>query len=295
MDNRDILLELYGTRDINEIAEKFAKEVKKRGAKVEEVVMNYMPALWLGQSFGTVATRYSALRKALKGSRNPNAKKALAILNFPTKGFDILKKKSDEGAMERKNSLSFDKDGVDALIAKLHEMIEKKDYPAPSSRQKPEQIEAYWLAAYLALVTGRRFTEILKTMEIEKHGTKVTIRGLLKKDPAENDLENACLLDDYTFIKKALIRLRKILPSDIETMSVDEVGKKYSYRFNRYLKEKIFGGEDISFHDLRAMYAEACWQRYGEESGMSKEDFIGFVLGHKKFVTATDHYLKFKS
>jgi len=293
MTNEEIIRELYHSRNISEIAEQFAAKIRKKDADIEKIIMDYMPALWLGQSFGSVATRYSAFRKELKKTQNRNAKKALKILNFPTEGFDILKRAQDEKALEKKESQVFDEKNAEDLLRFLKETIEKRSWPAPSSRQREEQIEAYWLAAYLALATGRRFTEVLKTMDISKHGTNVKITGLTKKAPGEDVLENACLLDDYKSVKKALKRLREIF--DATGLTVDEVGKKNSYTFNRYLKQKILKNDEMSFHDLRTLYAELCWNRYGKESGMSKEDFIGHVLGHRKIVTATDHYLKFKS
>jgi hypothetical protein len=292
-DEAQTLIDLYGTRNLGKIVDQFVKKIKKPDADPEALLIEYLPALWLDQSFGTVATRYSAFRKPLKRMRSKRAKKALELFTFPAAGFDLLKKRQDEKAMERKNSEEFDSSKVNALIEKIHKMIETGEFPPGSSRQRPEQIEAYWLAAYLALATGRRFAEVLKTMDISKHGTNVKISGLTKKEKGEDVLDNACLLDDYKTVKKALKRLREIFPTD--DLTIDEVGKKHSYTFNRYLKSKILEDDSKSFHDLRGMYAEECWRRYGKESDMSHDDFIGHVLGHKKFVTATDHYLKFKS
>jgi hypothetical protein len=287
------LIELYGTRSLEKIVDQFEKKIKKRDADPDALFQEYLPALWYGQSFGTVATRYSAFRKPLKRMRSKRAKRALELFTFPAAGFDLLKKRQDEKALEKKNTQEFDSSKVSELISKIHEMIETEKFPSGESRQKPKRIEAYWLAAYLALATGRRFAEVLKTMDISKHGTKVKITGLTKKSPGEDILDGACLLDDYKTVKKALTRLREIFRTN--HMSVDKVGKKHSYTFNRYLKQKILEDDSKSFHDLRAMYAEECWKRYGKDSGMSHDDFIGHVLGHKKFVTATDHYLKFKS
>jgi len=292
-EDAQILIELYGTRNLGKIVDQFEKKIKKRDADPDALFQEYLPALWYGQSFGTVATRYSAFRKPLKRMRSKRAKRALELFTFPAAGFDLLKKRQDEKALEKKNTQEFDSSKVSELIAKIHKMIETGDFPSGESRQKPERIEAYWLAAYLALATGRRFTEVLKTMDISKHGKKVKITGITKKAPGEDVLDNACLLDDYKTVKKALTRLREIFRTN--RMSVDKVGKKHSYTFNRYLKQKILEDDSKSFHDLRAMYAEECWKRYGKDSGMSHDDFIGHVLGHKKFVTATDHYLKFKS
>lgn len=292
MKDKDVLLEMYGTRNLTELAEIFLTSVKRKDAKPEEVIIEFMPALWLGQSFGSVAVRYSAFRKVLKESRSRNAKKALKLLNFPAKGYELLNAKKDEKAIEKKGSVTFDTKEVRGLLKNLRKMVETGNYPAGSSRQSPDQIEAYHLSAYIALATGRRFTEVLKTMKIEKHGTKVTIHGLLKKADEEDMLSNACLLEEYKTVKKALSRLRKIWPTD--NLTVDEVGKKFSFTFNRYLKKTILEDDKKTFHDLRALYARECWERYGESNKMDQADFTGFVLGQKKIVTATDHYLKFK-
>jgi len=292
-EDAQILIDLYGTRNINELADQLAKKIRKKGADPDALFAEFLPALWLGQSFGTVATRYSAFRKPLKRMRSKQAKRALELLTFPATGFDLLKKRQDEKALVQKNSQTFDDLKVSRLVGKIHNMIKSGEFPSGSSRQQPEQIEAYWLSTYLALATGRRFTEVLKTMSIEKHGTNVKIAGITKKAPGNDLLENVCLLDDYKTVKKALRRLREIFPA--ENLTIDEVGKKHSFTFNRYLKTKILADDSLSFHDLRSLYAEECWGKYGKESEMSHDDFIGHVLGHKKLVTATDHYLKFKS
>ena len=293
-DEAQILIDLYGTRNLGKIVDQFVKKIKKPDADPEALFQEYLPALWHGQSFGSTAVRYSAFRKPLKRMRSKRAKRALELFTFPAAGFELLNKRQDERALENKNTQEFDSEKVNELIRKIHKMIEDEKFPAGSSRQRPEQVEAYWLAAYLALATGRRFTEVLKTMDISKPGgRRVRITGLTKKEKGEDILDGACLLDDYKTVKKALTRLREIFPTD--DLTIDEVGKKHSYTFNRYLKSKILEDDSKSFHDLRSMYAEECWRRYGKESGMSHDDFIGHVLGHKKFVTATDHYLKFKS
>jgi len=293
-EDAETIVDLYGTRNLDKIVAQFEKKIRKKDADVDALFIEYLPALWLGQSFGTVATRYSAFRKPLKRMRSKRAKRALELFTFPPAGFELLKRRQDEKALEQKNTKDFNSSEVSSLVDRIHKMIENEDFPPGSSRQTREQVEAYWLAAYLALATGRRFAEVLKTMDVSRPGGgKVIIKGLTKKGPGEDVLDNACLLDDYKTVKKALKRLREIFPT--EDLSVDEVGKRNSFTFNRHLKKKILEDDTKSFHDLRGLYAEECWRRYGKDSNFSHDDFIGHVLGHKKFVTATDHYLKFKS
>ncbi len=241
MKDAEALLELYGTRNLADLAEMFGKEVRKKNANVDEVISRFMPALWLGQSIATVAVRYSTFRGTLKGTRNKNANEALKKLIFPKEATELINAASNKKAKEKKHSEIYDHKMVMDLIQKLHNMIETGDFPRPNSgRQKPEAIEVYHLAAYVALTTGRRFTEVLKTLELSKHGKNVKFDGLIKKPEDEDELENAYLLDDYKTVKKALKRLRELF--DATELTNDEVNKKHSFTFNRYLKNNIFAG-----------------------------------------------------
>ena len=291
MTNEEAIRQLYGTRNLDELAQKFVKEITHKDSDVDRVLNRWLPALWLGQSLGSVAVRISKFRSALKKSRSRKAKEALQKLAFPRDARLLLDAERAEKVEEEKRSEEFNGDEVNALLEKLRDVVINKKFPSPSSRQSAEQIEAYWLAPYIALATGRRFGEVMKTMDMEKHGKKVTIHGLTKKRDGEDTLEYACLLDDYLPVKKALKRLRDILPT--EDMTVDEVSKKYSYVFNRYLKEKIAENPDITFHDLRSMYARECWERHKDETKLDEPTFIAGVLGHKKVFTPTDHYIKY--
>ena len=291
MTNEEAVRQLYGTRNLDELAQKFVKEITAKDSDVDRVLNRWIPALWLGQSLGSVAVRTSKFRSALKRSRSRKAKEALAKLAFPRDARLLLDKEREKKVEEEQRAEEYDGNKVSSLLDKLRDTVTSENYPAPSSRQRPEQIEAYWLAAYLALSTGRRFGEVLKTMDIEKHGKKVTIHGLTKKREGEDTLEYACLLDDYKNIKKALKRLREIFP--VDDMSIDEVSKKFSYVFNRYLKEKIVEDPETTFHDLRSMYARECWERHKDETKLDEPTFIAGVLGHKKVFTPTDHYIKY--
>ena len=287
--------QIYGTKNIEELASLFLKELNKKDSSVIDTINYFLPALWLEQSLSTVAVRYSHFRKVLKRSRRKKAKEALNILKFDTRLSIFVNDKRIENAKNRKeNKKEFDIDFFKTLIVDLKSNIQnirKGDFPK-ANNQSFEQIEAYHIATYLALVTGRRFVEILKTLEIEKRGTNAKFHGLVKKPDDERSIERVCLLDDYKTVKKHLARLRKIL--DVSDMSNDEVNKKYSAIFNRYLKDKILRTDTkFTFHDLRGIYAELCYLEFAKENE-DKKDFFSKVLGHREVFTATDHYLNKK-
>ena len=294
MTEAEQLLALFGTRNIKELAETFGKEIRKRNANVDDVIAKYMPALWLGQSLGTVAVRYSTFRGTLKDTRNKNAKEALSKLIFSKEATELINQISNEKAKEKKHSEDYDHDMVMSLISKLRKMIENNDFPAPASgRQSPEKVEVYHLAVYVALTTGRRFTEVMKTLEIEKHGKNIRFDGLIKKPEDEDTLDNAYLLDDYKIVKKALTRLRKLF--DVTDLTNDEVNKKHSFTFNRYMKQNIMNSDKYTFHDLRRLYANACYELYADKENFAEEDFVNFVLGHKTEYTTADRYRKYRN
>ncbi len=288
--------QIYGTKNIEELATLFLRELNKKDSNVIDTINYFLPALWLYQSLNTVAVRYSHFRKVLKRSRRKKAKEALNILKFDTRLSVLVNDKRIENAKGRKeNKKEFDTNFFKSLIVDLKSNIEnirKKDFKK-ANNQTFEQIEAYHIATYLALVTGRRFVEILKTFKIEKRGTNVKFNGLVKKPEDERLLQNACLLDDYKTVKKHLTRLRKIL--DVSNMTNDEVNKKYSAIFNRYLKDKILQSDTkFTFHDLRGIYAELCYLEFAKDNE-DKKDFFSKILGHRGIFTSTDHYLNKKA
>lgn len=48
---------------------------------------------------------------------------------------------------------------------------------------------------------------------------------------------------------------------------------------------------DKTFHDLRAIYAEACFAKFCTDSNVGKRDFIESVLLHETTIRAVDFYL----
>jgi len=281
---------IYGTNNLDKLAQMFATDLKKKGANVDEVIAKYMPCLWINQSISTVAVRYSRFRKEIKNSRSKACKIALEKLVLYSEVTKLINDERIANAENRKEvKQDFSTNDFFNLIEKIKLNIEKKNFNK-STRQTLEQVEVYNLSVYLAMVTGRRFTEILKTMSIKKHGTKFTIMGLIKKSADENESSDVILLDDYKNVKKALDRVRKIFNADDYTN--DQLNKKFSFTFNRYMKKYILETEKYNFHDLRKMYAQACYTKFGKNE--DKKDFIAKVLGHKIDFTATDHYLTLK-
>jgi len=285
---------IYGTKNIEELAKMFVAELSKKDSNVINTINYFLPALWLGQSISTVAVRYSKFRSVAKKSRRKKVREALNILVFDKRLSEFVNENRIENAKDRKkNKKEFDIDMFKSLIVDLKSNIQNirnKDFPK-ANNQTFETVEAYHIATYLALVTGRRFIEVVKTLELEKRGTNTKFKGLVKKPDDERILANACLLDDYKTVKKYLLRLRKIF--DVNNMSNEQINKKYSAIFNRYLKDKILQTDNkFTFHDLRGIYAELCYLEFGK--GADKKDFFSKVLGHREVFTATDHYLNKK-
>lgn len=287
--------EIYGTQNLDELVELFVADVRKRDAEAFKIYNKYLPAIYLGQALNSVAVRFSTFRKPLKKmGKNKVAKQLLEIMWFPEIASNFLKKQSEEKTLEKKeNKSELDINFVFETLKNLKEKIISKNF-ITNTRQDAKQVEMYCLAIYIALNSGRRLSEVLKTFEIEKKGKNIIFKNLLKKKSDEMEsFENMHLVDeDYLFTSKCLKRLREIL--DTTNMTNDQVAKKYSFIFNSYMKKHILLTDKYTFHDLRKMYAQACWVKFADKEQENQKDFFAKILGHEIQVDTVDHYLIFK-
>jgi integrase len=174
---------------------------------------------------------------------------------------------------------------ADDVIDKACELLEE--------RQHPNRV-----AAGLLLLTGRRTIEIFRNAEFEILGSR-TLRfsGQAKtKDSSQSrdNYEIPVLVDPYTILD-ALEWLRERQPC--EGLTSEQVNRRVARNLNNACKvayEKPGLLEDVTPHDLRAAYAEICWNYYhGGKTGYNA--FFAEILGHSKndIVTAL-RYKKFE-
>lgn len=301
----EILKDLYGVADAEKIALQLVEDLRKKDADLDALVSKYMPAIWLVESPSSVPVRYSIFRSTIKNSTAKKRNAMLKKLYINPKLTAYFKQKREEEAVKNKeNKKEFDLEAffsvIDEMSKKIREIdLRKKHHiyfegSESHTNRSRERETAYYVAAYLAMVTGRRFTEIVKTMSIDKIGKNVIISGVLKKKSDEEEtLENCVLLDDFATVHKALKILRLNFDTTKYTKAV--VSKKFGHVFRKYLQQNILKTDKYGFHDLRKMYAQAAWEKYGKKSGVDQKTYIAKVLGHAKQVDATDHYMVLKT
>jgi hypothetical protein len=112
---------------------------------------------------------------------------------------------------------------------------------------------AYLFTAYIALVTGRRLTEVLKTLELIKKEDGWYYKGVNKNGfDGGIDVKAYSLDDDYELLSKMLKQLRKDI--DTSNMTNQEVNNNFRHIINSKL-EKITTLK-YPYEGLRELFAE---------------------------------------
>lgn len=286
-----MLTELYGTDSADAIVDNLVKELK--GAKTLEdaapIYNKYLPYLWQsGSSPYTVRGRYYTVKKALADAHIAKKRKSafMALFTLDEDFYRYLNKQSVAREVEHINDKT--EFSVERYIERMNNiktMIENKTVPRYGPQTEKAAI-ANACAVWLAMATGRRTYEILKTLELSKRGGVVYFDGLAKKGD-DQEKRPAILLDnDYQFIKKTLKKVREHFGT--EGMTSKQINSKYSFVLNR-AAVKFTGDEKTSMHVLRERYAEVCIKTINHD-GIDDEMFRKMVLGHEVRLTATDFY-----
>ena len=293
---------IYGTDKASEIKEMMLRDFNKIKSYVDiiKVMKKYMPYVYLLNSPDFAKQRYFEVKKVIDKSDLATKYKKILSESFtaPVGYYSAINELRELRLNEKKdtddNVIQFDLSKFDEIIAKLYDMgTDKtlKNYPYKlGARQSKEQIRAYYLATYLALTTGRRLVEILKTLELRKYRDALKARGIAKKedDTTSYDL---IALDTLDKILSAYKELRHIF--DTSDLTKRQVNQKHNAKFNQFLRDKIFPKSDLSFHDLRKIYLLKAYEKYGNDENF--DNFAEKALLHDvkldaKFLTQTKHY-----
>ncbi len=137
------------------------------------------------------------------------------------------------------------------------------------------------IASGLALLTGRRITEILKTGNFTNYKRSkymLNFDGQLKKKGENERYPLYALFNTAKDCKIALGRIRLIL--DTKKMTNEDVSRKYNKAVNSrvMLHFSPFIGR-CSAHDLRAVYAAVCSREY-RPIEIDENVFFSGLLGH---------------
>jgi len=273
----------------NSVLGNFEKEYnryKNKGInKLLELYRDYSYAIFFMYSPSSIRNNLVAFRNVIKangGKYQANALEAFTVENVyaPLNKDNFEKKTELKEAVQKGTNEKIDPSIIEKQILALKDELDNKTYRV-AGNQKEEQVRAYRIVAMLGLATGRRFTELMKTLVIQKRGKKITFSGLLKGN--DKTIEGNIIALSYADVKKYLKELRKFAKTD--NMSEDEVNKKYAKVFNNALKRLGFKNVKATRHN----YSVAGSQLFKRE-GESIEDIITRILGHRENFTSALNY-----
>jgi len=253
--------------------------------KLLELYRDYSYAIFFMYSPSSIRNNLVAFRNVIKengGKYQSNALEAFTVENVyaPLNKDNFERKTELKEAVQKGDNTKIDPSVIENQILELKKELDEKSYKV-SSNQKEEQVRAYRILAMLGLSTGRRFTELMKTLEVKKRGTKLTFSGLLKGN--DKTIEGNIIALSYSDVKKYLKELRAF--ANTENMSEGEVNAKYAKVFNNAFKR--LGHKNVKA--TRHNYSVAGSQLFKRE-GESIEDTITRILGHRENFTSALNY-----
>jgi len=286
---------IYGVEKISEILELFEVDYKemikpKKGRDLSDFLIlykKYSYAIFFRYSASAIRNNLNKFKNIIKDAKNAtneaNALSAFTVdeVFIPLRVKDVEVKKEIKANIQDGTNDKLDVNEHIAKINELKEILTNRTYKVARNQDK-EQVRAYFLYAILALSTGRRFTEIMKTFSMNKKGKKLTFEGLLK---GHGTIEGNIIELTYQEANAYLKELRAYAKS--ENMTEDEVNKKYSRVFNNAM-DRLFGFKNA--HDLRHHYSMAGNQIFSRE-GESELDTTIRILGHKESLSGALNYL----
>jgi len=296
--NRDeVLNTLYGSRFWKDIEIDFTNEAKKAKSlkQQSEFFSKWSIYLFFESELATIKNRSLTMRKSLVSAGIDENNSLISYFKIAK----VLHKKSNEkynSAMEDKllneknkdeNENSNSLETAETIISELMQNIESDDVLNISNNSKKNRELAYQKLIVLAVATGRRQIELLKMLEISKKKDMAIYKNLAKKKNNDDTVE-APILIDISVAKKYLKDIREEFQT--ENMENKTINSKYNNSIkkslSRYLDTEI---ADKGFHFLRALYAQACFQKFENNTG-DKNFYFTQILGHEFKVNSAHSY-----
>jgi hypothetical protein len=298
------LADIYGVEHNNKVPSNiinlFKKDFQKTRSQkaIDSLLIKYTPAIYLLCSTSTIINNFRSYRQAIKEVENKYTSYALEAFEPPIGLARQAKNRSEDVKRINRNArLAEDNKAhaqqvvkVERRIKALKKIVDKESFSVHRNQSK-EDVKAYYVTFLLAYATGRRFSEILKTLSIKKRGDYYIYQGLLKGSYDQTKVRSIGLSPKEVIFY--LKMLRKLI--DCSSLTLKEVNSKYSRKFGNKLKSlysikrtrmNLKTGlketyNDMHFHTIRAESAQAGSQLFG----ISTSDFLGHDV-----TTTGDHY-----
>lgn len=290
MERDEILKAAYGSSRVGDILPELVKDGSKVRtlSQLSSFAQKYSLFVYADTKVNTLKSRVTDVRNELKkaGARV----EVIELFTLPTSIYGELIIKSNAKIKDKLSSSSDLKMDfakfTEATILKLIDEIKSGDVEALSNNSKVSRELAYKKLIVVALATGRRQIEILKTLSLRKKRDEAIYSGLVKKGSEGFELI-APILADINIIKKYLNDIRAEFQT--EEMANKAINSKYNASVSkslfRYLPSNV---ASEGFHFLRTCYAQTCFSKFA--NGADKNIYFSQILGHEESVNAAHHY-----
>ena len=297
MKRDDVLNELYSSRFWKDIKVDFVKEAKRvRTMKEQADFLNkYSYYMLYNSPMSTIKGRALDMRKELIKSGIKEGSPLVSFFKLHTNLYTSMNnkyaKKIEDKLSKDNNKREDEKINYFELlqqnIQKLLNGINDSDTITVSNNSRISREIAYQKIIVLALATGRRQIEIMKLLELRKKKENALYLNLAKKKNSDDDSIVAPIFIDINLAKKFL----KDIKEEFKTNEL--TNKQVNSKFNGSVAKSLYRylDEDIAtkgFHFLRAVYAEACYQKFGGDA--EKNVYFQEILGHSVKLNAGHSY-----
>jgi hypothetical protein len=208
---------------------------------------------------------------------------ALEVIKFSPETWVEINEADRDRIAERSTKLI---NNPDAIVNKAIELVKTNNWSD--------------IAAGLAVLTGRRCGEIIKTAQFEyKTQYSVTFKGALKRRNEAIDLVfEIPVLCQADLVIKAIASLRLQLGEQIKFLSITEINQRYEERVakkcDRYFSALVptrDGKDNLYSHLFRAVYATiACF--WYCPSSVPEMEYRAAIQGHYKLLNEPDDKLR---
>jgi len=293
--NGDILKASYGTDKPDEVKEMFRKQLAscKNTRDVQVTIIQFIPYCWIGdKTIATTSVYYSNLRKIVKEVGGEYEELGLALLIPPAGLYEATSKKvTDNTKTKHAEKDTYDKNHILQSIKDLKNDIDTDSFTV-AKQQNIKRVKSYAYSTYLALVTGRRQVEILKTLRIVKKDNEWYYEGLAKKGEEEASILAYSLDTDFEYLNKLLSYVQDEVAA--QDVTAEKTNKMYNNSFNSAFKRLTH--TNFTFKDAREIYADILYRNYpdAKNTWIDERDFKGKVLGHapaKEGLVPAEHYM----
>ena len=293
MNRNELLNTIYGSRLWKNIKSDFVIEAKRvrTMSQQAEFLNKWSFYLFFESPIGTIKGRILDMKKELNKNGIKEDNPILDYFKIQTEVYTILNNNQQNKVYKKlmnedESKINFSKLSK-TIIDELVSEIDNNDIATISNNSRKSRELAYQKLIVLAVATGRRQIELLKMLEISKKRENALYKNLAKKKESDDDSIVAPILLDVSIAKKYL----KDIKEEFQTQELTnkQVNSKYNASVSkslfRYLDESIANN---GFHYLRAVYAKACFEKFG--NGKDENLYIQEILGHEIKLNAGHNY-----